>query len=335
MTLSNKIYFYLAVFYDIMVVMKGKILTVLSIVLASMTAAHAGWEYPGEYVGQGWYEDDGSRFVISVRGGGSYGMAGIENKMGALTPTYVMDENGYIGYCTTTDCPGYIGYADLGNLPVVNDFSGFAFTAGASIGFTLPYRPQWRLELGWDHIAETDYNSSPLFEGEVILTPPSEDALTYVLFEQVGAAQSSLTSDIISAMFYYDFYDGVSKNLGQFIPYVGLGVGYAHSKAVLNLSDPYGALTQNPDMRNFGYVENDQLIFYRSESERGTIAGIGALGIAYGLTDSIFLDLGARVMYIPEIKWRLSNEDNTRHHDMFSANNMIYTNITLGLRFEF
>ena len=65
------------------------------------------------------------------------------------------------------------------------------------------------------------------------------------------------------------------------------------------------------------------------------IAVIGALGFSYGITEFTFLDVGARVMYIPSIKWELTNSDGSSHREWFSASNMIYTNFMVGLRFEF
>ena len=65
------------------------------------------------------------------------------------------------------------------------------------------------------------------------------------------------------------------------------------------------------------------------------MAGVAALGISYGISDGLFLDLGARVTYVPKIKWALTNKDDTRQRDWFSAENVIYANFMLGLRFEF
>ena len=56
--------------------------------------AMANWQYPGTYVGDGWYEDDGSRFVISARGGASFGMGKIQNDAGAIANEYFMSPDG-------------------------------------------------------------------------------------------------------------------------------------------------------------------------------------------------------------------------------------------------
>lgn len=303
------------------------------------TLAHANWEYPGYYVGDGAYTDDGSRFVVSLRGGASVSAATIKNQVGSLTSEYYYDpDSGVImsaGYCgENCDQYTYAGIADLSALPPRTDFSALSFAAGASLGWTIPNKPQWRLELGWDHISESEYNSSPLYEGDLELTGGDIDGI--VLHLTSGGVQSSVTTDVISAMAFYDFYDGLQKPLRTVIPYVGFGIGYADSKTVLNLADLFGDLSESVDMGNFGEKDDYGVVqFYRSETSSANIAGVLALGLSYGITESMYFDLGARLMYIPKIKWKLTNVDNTRNRDWFSAENMFLANIMLGIRFEF
>lgn len=308
-------------------------------------AANANWEYQGYYVGDGAYEDDGSRFIVSVRGGASFGMGSIKNEIGELTPLYYMSPDGStimseLGYYQCTDrgqCEDYIaaGYVNLGSLPATQDYESFGFAAGASLGWTLPYTPQWRLELGWDHIAESEYSASPFIEGETPLFGGSVSNATAVISS--GAVQSKVETDIISVMAFYDFYDGLQKPMRTAIPYVGFGVGYADIKTTLQLSDPYGDLSGIYELLPYGVKEQDDSViqFYRSELSSGNVAGLLALGVSYGLTENMFFDIGARVAYIPRIRWALSNEDASQHRDWFSAENAIYANIMLSLRFEF
>ena len=156
------------------------------------------------------------------------------------------------------------------------------------------------------------------------------------IFVQSGAVQSTVTTDIISAMAFYDFFEGLEKPLNQWIPYVGLGLGYADSKTVMDLSDPYGDLSTSVDLQNFGETDDYGVIqFNRSTHNTSNVAAVAALGVSYGIGEGMFLDLGARVAYIPKIKWVLQNADDTRERDWFNAENMIYANLMLGVRFEF
>ena len=307
-------------------------------------AASANWQYSGSYVGDGWYQDDGSRFTIAFRGGASLANGGIKNDVGSLTTEYYIDPaSGWVVsseyYLACKDGGGcdtfvYAGVGNIGDLPAGKDFSSLSFAAGASVGWTVPNRPQWRIELGWDHISENEYNVSPLFEGELELE--GGDVTGVSVLVQSGGVQSSVSTDIISAMAFYDFYDGLQKPMRQAIPYIGFGLGYADSRTVLNLSDLYGDLSPSVDLQNFGKLDEYGILqFYRSEQTSANIAALVAVGVSYGISDGVFLDLGARVAYVPKIKWALTNEDDTRQRDWFSAQNVIYANVMLGLRFEF
>lgn len=334
-------------FCDIMSKMRKRFLYILPILSCLMApAARADWEYAGDYVGQGWYHDDGSRFTISVRGGASMGRASIKNEIGALGAEYYYSPTdglvisaSYYEACKQENggvCGDYVyaGVGEVGTLSAKEDFDSFAFAAGASIGWTVPNRPQWRLELGWDHITESEYNVSPLFEGDLPLSGGVVEGI--VITAQSGGVYSKVSTDIISVMAFYDFFDGMRKPTRTVIPYVGFGIGYADSTTTLNLTDLYGDLSTSVDLLNFGELDNYGVVqFYRSENSSSNVAGLVSAGLSYGITDTLFLDFGARIAYVPKIKWALESKDGDRHRDWFSAESMIYTNIMLGIRFEF
>lgn len=318
-------------------------LSLLSCVLAM--PACANWQYPGTYVGDGWYEDDGTRFIISARGGASFGMGKIQNDVGAIVTGYYVspdyNEIATQGYCEATgNCSGWIyaGYGELSQVDTAKDLESFSFAAGASIGWTIPNHPQWRIEAGWDYISKSDYNASPMFEGDLLLQggATSEPIIANV---RSGSVNSQISTDIISAMVFYDFFEGLQKPIRTFIPYVGFGVGYADTKTVLNLSDPYGDIAYQLELMQYGEVVTvdgiNMVEFYRSERNTTNVAGLLSVGFSYGITENMFFDLGARVAYLPKVKWGLTNEDDTRHREFFSAENLIYANIMAGIRFEF
>ena len=333
-------------FCDIIIGMRCRSLLFLPLLSCLfLGAAHANWEYPGYYVGDGAYADDGSRFTVSVRGGASFGMGGIKNEIGELTPLYymspdgstIMSELGYYQCQDRGDCGDFVpaGYVNIGDLPATQDYESFGFVAGASVGWTVPNRPQWRIELGWDHISESEYNASPFLEGEAELMGTEQGGQIALISS--GAVQSSVTTDIISVMAFYDFFDGVQKPMRTVIPYIGFGAGYADIKTILNMSDLYGDLSLSPDLYPYGQKDEtlDPIQFYRSERNNSNIAALFAVGMSYGMTENMYFDFGARIAYIPRIRWELSNEDNTLHRDWFSSENTIYANIMFGIRFEF
>ncbi len=308
--------------------------------------AFAGWQYDGYYIKDGYYTDDGSRFTISLRGGLSLANAKVENKVGNLDGYYYINPTSgaavslrYFSDATDAANNGFtdIAVGNIGSLPAKNNFSKTAFTAGASLGFTVPNHPQWRLEAGYDYISETEYNEVPLLEG----TMQVRGEYNGTIHVSSSGVTSTVSTDVISAMVYYDFFDGNKKQLNQIIPYIGLGAGYASSKTTMKLSDIYGDLSTDSDMLNYGTPDTDGIIQFNPPSDISkyptstNVAAIGAIGAAYGISEYTFLDFGVRVMYIPTIKWNLVSNDGTQHREWFNAKDMIYTNFMLGLRFEF
>jgi len=309
-------------------------------------AARANWEYPGYYIGEGAYTDDGSRFTFSFRGGMSFGFGSIQNDIGELTPLYysdgvsILSELAYlqgINSVNSTDYENFmpIGYVNIGDLPPTKDYDSFTFAAGASIGWTVPNSPQWRIEFGWDHISESEYNASPFLSGDATLLGTEQSDVVANISS--GAVQSSVMTDIFSIMAFYDFYSGMQKPVRTLIPYFGFGVGYADILTTLNMTDLYGDLSLSTDLLPYGDKADElsPIQFYRSERNIANIAGLLALGVSYGIDKNTYFDFGVRAAYIPEIRWSLSNADGTLYRDWFSSQNTFYINAMIGLRFEF
>ena len=306
----------------------------------SATSAYANWQYDGKYTRDGHYTDDGGHFSIAVRGGAAIANGKIKNKIGDLTTSYYVADGGtdvisagYYETCKDGACKDYVlaGVGNIGDLPAADKLSSFSFAAGASLGWTIPNSPQWRLEIGWDHVTESDYDASPLFDGRLTL---SGGALSSAAVSS-GSVHSTVSTDVFSVMAFYDFFDGIRKPVRTIIPYVGLGVGYADVKTVMQLTDLYGDLSVDADLQHYAEPDTFPFDFYKSETNTSNVAGLLAAGVSYGLSDKLFLDFGARLIYVPEVKWKLSSEDGERTRDWFSAENLFYTTFTLGLRYEF
>jgi opacity protein-like surface antigen len=324
--------------------MKKSVAYLSALVVACFaTSANANWQYRNNYKRDAWGGDDGMRFVLSARGGAMLGKANIKNDIGGLTGQYVRDmttgeiytmawyeANFPSGSTNFEDA----GYGRLGDLPAANDYKEVSFIVGVSAGFTMPDVPQWRVEFGFDHISETDYNANPLFEGNLGLSSG------YSVQAQSGGVQSTLATDIYSVMAFYDFFDGLKKPLRKMIPYVGVGAGYADTTTVLQLTDSYGDLSSLYDLQNFGIVDDSGVIqFHKAENHTSNLVPVVAAGFSYGVNDRMFLDVGLRAMYINQIKWKLTNGETTadteKQRDWFSAEKMMYVGAQVGLRVEF
>lgn len=320
-------------------------LSVFSLMLTLLcSTAFAGWQYDGYYINDGYYVDDGSRFTVGLRGGISLATAKMKNEIGTLEASFwvnketgaIMTDLAYENIVTpaTESLYEYAGVGDIAGLPIKKDFSKLAFTAGASIGLTLPYHPQWRLEAGFDHISETNYNETPFLEGDISL---SNIYGTAHLFS--SGVTSTVTTDIVSVMAFYDFFEGNKKQLDTLIPYIGFGLGYASSKTTLKLIDIYGDLSEDSDLQNYGTIdETSKVITFADPANNeapvsSNVALIGSLGASYGISEYTFLDFNFRFMYVPKITWELVN--GSAHRDWFAAKDMMYSNFMVGLRFEF
>ncbi|MCL1786115.1 MAG: hypothetical protein FWG39_03125 [Alphaproteobacteria bacterium] len=324
-------------------------------------SANANWE---RY--QPWY-DDGVRMTVSLRGGYAMGNGKIKNELGGMAEPYVEDNFGNpvpITLCQILpgECPEnptFLGDAViLGDIPADKNYESRGFAGGASVGFTVPNRPQIRIEADWLHISKASFNAAPLFTGTVMPAFIAEwNGSTYDvvgaspsdMFDVgIGAVRTNMDSDVISAMIYYDFFEGVSKRPGTLVPYVGAGMGYASTRTVLELLDLYGNLSAQMPLEDFGAggPNPDPLVtgtareFYTSSNTSGNIAGTLTAGVAYGIMEGLFLDFSARLTYIPKVTYSLNNEadtsaTNSRTADIFSIESLMYTTFMAGLRFEF
>lgn len=314
-------------------------LSVLSCMFA--VPAIAGWQYDGIYIGDGYYTDDGSRFIVSARGGAAFGVGNIKNDIGAISMAYyvnpadiydILDDIRY-GQSNNKNWL-YAGVIDLTNIPPTKDFKELSFAGGVSVGWRMSDAPQWRFEAGWDHISKTDYNASPMFSGNIELQG-GDVVLPYSLSIDTGSVNSEITTDIVSAMAFYDFFEGQFFPIKQFVPYLGFGLGYADTLTELNLSDPYGDLLLTTSELGQYIDTNTNVSFYLSQRHTSNIAGLLSVGLSYALNTNMHFDFGVRMMYLPRVKWGLTNADDTRHREFFSAKNLIYTNVMAAIRFEF
>ena len=292
------------------------------------------------YVRDGYYEDDGRRFIILVRGGVSYAQGKTKNDVGMLRVDYYND-NGVVFPCDSVAggnvCSAYefVGTGNLGSLPMSKNYNEISFIGGVAIGWVLPWTPQWRFQIDWDYISESEYNTYPLFKGTLHLTGGDNPNITSIPWES-GTVQSTITTNVLTTMAIRDFYKGWQKPLRKLIPYAGFGLGYADSDTVLNLSDTSGDLSGAPDLQQFGERDDNGILhFYSAKKSSSNLAAVVTFGLSYGVSESFFLDSGFRFIYIPKVKWALSTEDGSWTRDWFHTENVLYSSFLFGFRWEF
>ncbi|MDP1604815.1 MAG: outer membrane beta-barrel protein [Legionella sp.] len=131
------------------------------------------------------------------------------------------------------------------------------------------------------------------FEGELVYNANNFDELTVNGFtitnnqERPGLSirgKTSFTAGLFNA--YYEFYDEDYSET-QFVPYIGLGVGYAHIRNTLDFYyySPY-------------YYINRAVLINRNRNSESTNSAIGQaiIGINYFFNDSISLGTDFRYM---------------------------------------
>ncbi|MBP5485175.1 MAG: hypothetical protein J6Y07_00485 [Alphaproteobacteria bacterium] len=301
-------------------------------VLCGLSAgtAFGNWQYDGGYGYVNGYGNGGAGAYVSLRGGASLAMAKMKNDTSIIFAYCVNTETGEVQDWSGTCADGFeYATGELGGLGLPK-MSEVNFAAGASLGWILSGAPQWRFELAWDHFSNVDYNESPLFSGDMRLSNGGT-----IPGVAVGGVQSTMGTDIISVMAFYDFFNGFQKPIRTIIPYVGLGFGYADTKTEMNFYDQTGDLYGFDILNNFGEDSGVVVNFYKSTKNTTNVAGVLALGLSYGLDENLFFDFGMRAAYLPRVKYTLSNSDGTNHLDWFSAKNLIYTSLMFGLRVEF
>ena len=313
--------------------MKKIYLAFIAILMPGLAAAN--WEQRGPF------RDDGSRFVVSVRGGLSMPQTTMRNDLGDMI-VGIWDHGGgslaYVPVDPNDLSVGFVTDVNFGNLGMTTDFTEMSLVYGISVGVVMAGNTNVRFELDWLRIEESQLSANPLFSGDV-------DTSLGTIHNAVAAARASMQTDIISAFVYYDFFEGRIRPTKGLIPYIGLGLGFVRSESILMLSDPYGDFAGDPMFTDFGNQIGDQVRFFTSETNNRNYALSAAIGAAYGLGQNIYFDIGARASYVPSVRFALNNSRDAtalqpggvgyREMDMFSARDMIFLNVFAGLRFEF
>jgi hypothetical protein len=317
--------------------------------LFSAGSAWANWEYSGNSRAG----DDGGRMVVALRGGMAMPFVGnMKNDLGTFEGvyyTYFDSNNDFTGYFFEPTCSGAFpsgdcpvaGAVNIGDFPLTKKYDSYSWAGGVSVGMVAAGSPALRIELDWLHIAESDFNSTPLFFGVPELGYEGSVLPVASASWPVGSARTTVSTDVISAMFYYDIFIGKIKPMHSLIPYIGAGIGYATSTTLLAFVDSFGDFSADTSMWGFGEDNGiGGIDFYTSETTAGNFAASAAFGFSYGMDEGLFFDLGIRGSFVPRIRWSLNNNGsadatNYKERAIFSAENIIFASVYAGIRFEF
>lgn len=323
----------------------GKIALLLMILLPS--SVYSNWSRP-------YRKDDGGRIYISAKIGGVGVLASkMENELGkdftsnfyVLEPTtdnfILVSEEVKLDKLDTVTVVSGPTPLNLGESKPQEKLKSFTFYSSLALGFVIPEYQNWRTEFSWDHVAQFNYDPSPIFEQKYNYVD-----LNNILHEfdvPSGAMTTTNTIDLYMLNFYYDFYDSRIKRAGEWIPYIGFGIGYANIITKMQLDDLYGDFSMNSAISSYGYASTDAdtpnlTLFYESELQKGSLALAGMLGFSFGFTDSVFLDLGLKVSWIDKIHWALTNTSTTTttgSKNIIGSSSNFLTSGHVGLRLEF
>ncbi|MCL2629187.1 MAG: hypothetical protein FWD33_00605 [Alphaproteobacteria bacterium] len=293
--------------------------------------------------------DDGGRFYIAARGGLAMNFGGrLNNSLGGMTSIpfyaefdpstglstgYVVNEELWIQMGSPTPTEGWapIGVINFGDLKPQKDLEIRTWTTNFAIGGVLPNANNIRIEASWDRISESSYNSTPLLGGDVVTVGAPASMLLPDL--DVISMSSKLSTDIYMAMIYFDFFEG-ARGPGQLMPYIGLGIGYASTDAIVSAFDYSGVL--DGTVLGLAFEDTATGAFFLSETQSNGFAAAAAAGFSYGLNRFAFLELGAKVTLAPKTQFKLSNPLGMEQALVETRGAYsLYGSILAGLRFEF
>ncbi len=323
----------------------GKIALLLMVLLP--TSVYSNWSRP-------YRKDDGGRIYISAKiGGVGIFSSKMENELGKdFTSEYIVIEpttNNFLmvsriikDYEYNSDTALDTQNLNLGDSKPEEKLKSFSFYSSLALGFVVPEHPNWRSEFSWDHIAEFNYDASPMFNQTAYYIDSSSVLHSFNI--NTGAMTSTNKIDLYMLNFYHDFFDSNIKKPNEWIPYIGAGIGYASITTKMQLVDLYADLSYNAAIAAYGYTPTDVLSptglldFYESSLQKGSLALSGMFGFSFGFTEKAFLDLGLKLTWIDKIHWGLTDSSSSTtigSKNIIGSDSNFLTSAHVGLRLEF
>jgi opacity protein-like surface antigen len=280
---------------------------------------------------------------IAIRAGYSMLSGAFNNTMGNDYTTYVRECATALvdGECTDDK---WLGYGPEGQFSSVAP----AYLAADSISFWKDYDVDSELDAGTGRMAIAfggylSGNRNIRIEGEFnkYMTFDHNDDRAYVGYQKKEVNDEwvdvryddkmavSYTSKVDSSSFmintYYDFNSGHPK-IGDFVPFMGLGVGIAVNKVQFSLKDQ---ASEFEDFLKTYYSETESL-YPTMTTETESLSWAIMMGGTYVLSRNTALELGLRYSNLGAAEWAFDE-----YQSFFESEGMISTEMFMGLKFNF
>ena len=313
----------------------GMILRItLLLMFLSTTAMASGFRSWGEvsYPSKAnWY--------VGFRAGVGKMSADIQNDIQSFTTDYCVYWTDSVGGNGTFDANEQTGYGPCDNAPdeffpthlmkwdtympntkEMDEMTGFY---SFLVGGYLPHHNNIRIELEWTQHNDFDYRDERLYVGYPISVdtglPVSE-----LDDEMETQFKSTVSSSHFMLRVLYDFTEK-GRNIGDWTPFVGVGLGLATNVTSFTLIDPQTELLQNESP--FYNIEGGII---DREIEHQNFAWGLSLGINYALSEHLSFDIGLNYTDLGLIEWGFDEANTLLKSDKLTA-----TDIFLGFRFDF
>ncbi|MHA1549820.1 MAG: outer membrane protein, partial [Alphaproteobacteria bacterium] len=198
------------------------------------------------------------------------------------------------------------------------------------VGGYLPHHNNIRIELEWTQHNDFDYRDERLYVGYPIYVGPDipggiqSGDLDELDDEMETQFKSTVSSSHFMLRVLYDFTEK-GRNIGDWTPFVGVGLGLATNITNLTLIDPQNELTQ--DDSPFYNIEGGII---DREIEHQNFAWGLSIGINYALSEHLSFDVGLNYTDLGLIEWGFDEANTLLKSDKLTA-----TDVFLGFRFDF
>lgn len=300
----------------------------------SSTVFASGWRRWGEP-----QPPSGANYYVAIRMGLSQMNADMQNSIPSFSTSYCQ----YLDSSDGTNSGNPIGYGpchahdgDRVHLDTMrwDDYwpaneqmkenTGFY---GVAFGGYLPNHTNVRMELEWTRHNDFDYREDQIYIGYP-RDPISGDLSTDLDEDMVASFKSKVASSHILFNFYYDFFEG-RRQVGEWTPYIGLGLGLAQNRTQFTLIDPQGELAHSTSPLKNYFKDGIQEVPGR-EVTHENFAWAARLGLNYALSEHLSFDVGVKYSNLGLIEWGM--DENVT---LLRSDELVSTDIFFGFRFDF